>query len=149
MKWYRLQTALPQMDNGWRSKSRRSSPLSSDLIRRHPRTALAAVLIGVRGKQIVLLEWDGMEWNDFAERELPSCHSVFESVLVSLLGALSSNLRQVSVPLFIILLSVRFFKWFDRTNSFLWFENWHKRSRSVPCLSSPLYSHSVVGRSLH
>ena len=27
----------------------------------------AAVLIGVRGKQIVLLEWDGMEWNDYAE----------------------------------------------------------------------------------
>ena len=29
--------------------------------------AAAAVLIGVRGKQIVLLEWDGMEWNDYAE----------------------------------------------------------------------------------
>ena len=31
----------------------------------------AAVLIGVRGKQIVLLEWDGMEWNGMTTRRSP------------------------------------------------------------------------------
>ena len=47
----------------------------------YPGTAAAhaAVLIGVRGKQIVLLEWDGMEWNDYAE--VSSYHGVFELVL--------------------------------------------------------------------
>ena len=39
----------------------------SDFARNLSEGEAAAVLIGVRGKQIVLLEWDGMEWNDFAE----------------------------------------------------------------------------------
>ena len=51
------------------SLSRRSPfGLCSQFIRGENRArAAAAVLIGVRGKQIVLLEWDGMEWNDYAE----------------------------------------------------------------------------------
>ena len=39
----------------------------SDFARNLSEGEAAAVLIGVRGKQIVLLEWDGMEWNDYAE----------------------------------------------------------------------------------
>ena len=73
VKCYRLETA-PQIDNGWRSISfffpfSRRSPfgLCSQFIRGENRARAAAVLIGVRGKQIVLLEWDGMEWNDYAE----------------------------------------------------------------------------------
>ena len=82
VKCYRLETAPKSTMDGGVFLSFSLSlvvPLSDfarNLSGKRTARAAAAVLIGVRGKQIVLLEWDGMEWNDFAEREDPVHHGM-------------------------------------------------------------------------